>query len=79
MYLEKNQGGLRLRKLHLLNKALLSKWICKFVESDCIWKRMVKAKYGTKEFGWRTKEARGTFGAGISKDLLKDSFLGYLK
>ncbi|RVX10927.1 putative ribonuclease H protein [Vitis vinifera] len=44
---DKENGGLGLRKLALLNKALLGKWIWRFacVEED-LWKQVLVAKYG---------------------------------
>ncbi|RVX05565.1 putative mitochondrial protein [Vitis vinifera] len=45
---QKEKGGLGIRKIDPLNKALL-------------------------EFGWRTKEARGTYGVGIWKEILKEA------
>lgn len=60
--LEKNHGGLGLSKLHLLNRALLGKWIWRFVvDSDCSWKRTIQAKYGMEGLGWRFMEARGAW------------------
>ena len=44
---DKEKGGLGLRKLALLIKALLGKWIWRF---DCVkkdlWKQVLVAKYG---------------------------------
>ena len=34
---------------------------------------MIGVKYGHVGFGWRTKEARGTFGVGVWRDILKES------
>ncbi|RVW13005.1 LINE-1 retrotransposable element ORF2 protein [Vitis vinifera] len=67
-------GGLGIRKIDLLNKALLGKWIWRFAfEEDFFWKKVVGVKYGQLGFGWRTKEARGTFGVGVWRDILKES------
>ena len=44
---EKNKGGLGLRKIAMLNKALLSKWIWRYAcEKDNIWKQVITTKYG---------------------------------
>ncbi|KAJ9680648.1 hypothetical protein PVL29_019845 [Vitis rotundifolia] len=44
---DKNKGGLSLRKLALLNKTLLGKWIWRFAcEKDNPWKQVITAKYG---------------------------------
>ncbi|RVX03442.1 hypothetical protein CK203_019816 [Vitis vinifera] len=63
---EWEKGGLCIRKIDLLNKALLGKWIWRFAsEKDNLWKRVIGVKYGQEGFGWRTEEARGTFGVGV--------------
>ena len=70
----KESGGLGIRKIDLLNKALLGKWIWRFaIEEDSFWRKVVGVKYGRLGFGWRTKEARGTFGVGVWRDILKES------
>ncbi|RVW93633.1 putative ribonuclease H protein [Vitis vinifera] len=52
---DKNKGGLGLRKLALLNKALLGKWIWRFAfDKDSLWKQVIMAKYG-QEAGKGTK------------------------
>ena len=59
----KEKGGLGLRKLVLLNKALLCKWVWRFARAkDELWKQVLTAKYGQEELGWRTKKANGAFG-----------------
>ncbi|RVW92358.1 hypothetical protein CK203_032432 [Vitis vinifera] len=43
----KNKGGLGLRKLALLNKALLGKWIWRYAcDKDNLWKQVITTKYG---------------------------------
>ena len=67
---QKEKGGLGIRKIDLLNKALLSKWIWRLAsEKDNLWKKVIGVKYGQEGFGWRTKEAHGTFGVGVWKRL----------
>lgn len=52
--LDKHQGGLVLRRLSFLNEGLLSKWIWTFaLDSDCIWKHFICAKYRKENLGWR--------------------------
>ena len=43
-------------------------------EMDRTWKRVICFKYGTKEFGWKPKEARGPYGAGLWKDITKEVY-----
>ncbi|RVX10222.1 LINE-1 reverse transcriptase-like [Vitis vinifera] len=70
----KVNGGLGIRKIDLLNKALLSKWIWRFAfEEDILWKKVIGVKYGQEGLGWRTNEARGAFGVGVWKEILKEA------
>ena len=71
---DKEKGGLGLRKITLLNKALLGKWIWRFVcAKEELWKKVLEAKYGKEELGWRTRKANGAFGVGVWKEILKES------
>ena len=71
---EKRQGGLGLRNLTLLNKALLGKWIWKFtLNRDCIWKTVISSKYGLDGLGWCSREVCGPFKVGLWKEILKES------
>ncbi|RVW88297.1 putative ribonuclease H protein [Vitis vinifera] len=48
--LEKKKGGLSVRNLALLDKALLSKWNWHFaIESEALWKQVISNKYGVEE------------------------------
>ena len=63
---DKEKGGLGLRKITLLNKALLGKWIWRFAcAKEELWKKVLEAKYGKEELGWRTRKANGAFGVGV--------------
>ncbi|RVX09645.1 Insulin-degrading enzyme-like 1, peroxisomal [Vitis vinifera] len=71
---DKARGGLGIRKLALLNKALLGKWIWRFAsDKDNLWKQVIKMKYGQEDFGWKTKKARGAVGVGVWKEIWKES------
>ena len=51
--MEKKKGGLSVRNLALLDKALLSKWNWHFaIESEALWKQVISNKYGVEEGGW---------------------------
>ena len=44
---DKNKGGLSLRKIAMLNRTLLGKWIWKYAyEKDNLWKQVITTKYG---------------------------------
>ena len=59
----KEKGGLGIRKLALLNKALLGKWIWRFsCDKENLWKKVILVKYGQEGLGWRTNEANEMFG-----------------
>ncbi|RVX16794.1 putative ribonuclease H protein [Vitis vinifera] len=71
---DKEKGGLGIRKISLLNKALLGKWIWRFAcAKEELWKKVLEAKYGKEELGWRTRKANGAFGVGVWKEILKES------
>ena len=69
---DKAKGGLGIRKLTLLNKALLGKWIWRYAcDKDNLWKQVIKVKYGQEDFGWRPKKANGAVGVGVWKEIWK--------
>ena len=50
--LDKRDGGLGIRKLSTLNKALLGKWSRRFAsENEALWKLVIIGKYGEEEGG----------------------------
>ncbi|RVW36073.1 putative ribonuclease H protein [Vitis vinifera] len=70
---DKDKGGLGLRKLAMLNKALLDKWIWRYAcDKDNLWKQVIKAKYGQEGLGWRPKKANGVVGVGVWKEIWKE-------
>ncbi|RVW54295.1 putative ribonuclease H protein [Vitis vinifera] len=70
----KEKGGLGIRKIGLLNKALLGKWIWRFAfEKDVLWKKVIGVKHGLEGCGWRSKEVCGPFGVGVWKEILKET------
>ncbi|KAJ9696052.1 hypothetical protein PVL29_008354 [Vitis rotundifolia] len=63
---DNENGGLGLRKLIPLNKALLGKWVWRFSRAkDDLWKQVITAKYGREDLGWRSKKANGAFGVEV--------------
>ena len=72
----KEQGWARLglRKIVILNRALLGKWIWRFAcEKDNLWKQVITTKHGQEDHGWRSKKASGAVGVGVWKEILKES------
>ncbi|RVW76031.1 hypothetical protein CK203_055324 [Vitis vinifera] len=68
------KGGFGIRKLTLVNKVLRDKWIWRFAcDKEALWKQVLVAKYGQKDYGWRTKKAVGAFGMGVWKEILKEA------
>ncbi|RVW53642.1 putative ribonuclease H protein [Vitis vinifera] len=71
---DKDKGGLGLRKLAMLNKALLGKWIWRYAcDKDNLWKQVIKVKYGQEGLGWRLKKANEAVGVGVWKEIWKES------
>ena len=75
MCLSRDRGGLGIRKLSSLNKALLGKWCWRFgAEVEGLWKTIIRLKYGAEGGGWLIKAVRGNFGVGLWKLIHKESF-----
>ena len=71
---DKDKGGLGLRKLAMLNKALLGKWIWRYAcDKVNLWKQVIKVKYRQEGLGWRPKKANGVAGVGVWKEIWKES------
>ncbi|RVW23454.1 putative ribonuclease H protein [Vitis vinifera] len=74
--LDKSKGGLGVRCLSTLNRALLCKWNWRFAnERDKLWRHVISRKFGEEEGGWYSKEVREGFGVGFWKDIRKDGAL----
>ena len=71
--LERKKGGLGVRNLALMNKALLSKWNwCFASESEALWKQVISKKYGIEEGGWCTRAVSGRYGVKLWKTIRKE-------
>ncbi|RVW92361.1 LINE-1 retrotransposable element ORF2 protein [Vitis vinifera] len=71
--LGKKKGGLGVRNLALMNKALLGKWNWRFAtEREVLWKKVISHKYGVEEGGWCTRAERGRHGVGLWKAIRKE-------
>ncbi|RVW78513.1 putative ribonuclease H protein [Vitis vinifera] len=70
----KEEGGLGIRKIEVLNKALLGKWVWRYAyEKENLWKRVIGVKYGQEGCGWRTKDGCGPYGVGLWKEIMKEA------
>ena len=69
MYLSKEKGGLRVKCLSNLNKALLCKWNWHFAnEREALWNQVIKGKYREERGGWCSREVREVHGVGFGKE-----------
>lgn len=67
------EGGLGIRRLVALNKALLGKWSWRFVvERESFWKHIIINKFGLEEGGWCSRVVRGDNGVGVWKAIRKE-------
>ena len=74
---DKKSGGLGIKKLSILNKALLCKWSWRFMqETDARWNVLIRVKCGEDQGGWCTKMVRARHGVGVWKELRKGWELG---
>ena len=65
------QGGLGVRKVEVINRALLGKWMWRFEGKEThLWRRVIVAKYGLDWGGWISKKTKGTHGCSLWKDIL---------
>ena len=63
-------GGLGVRKITTLNKALLGKWLWRFgVEETRLWRRVVALKFGEEWGGLTSKLDRGVHGCGLWRSI----------
>ena len=66
MCLSIDLGGLGIRKLVHINKALLGKCLWRFGrEGTHLWRRVIASKYGEGQGGWSTKICRRAHGCGL--------------
>ena len=64
-------GGLGVRKVALMNRALLGKWMWRFgMEETHLWRRVIAEKYGVEGGGWFSKTPKGPHGCGLWKGIM---------
>ena len=63
---DKKVGGLGVKGLYKLNKALLGKWNWRFAnERNSLWREATNNKFGEMQGGWCLGESRDNFGIGL--------------
>ena len=71
--LDKRKGGLGVKCLSSLNKALLCKWSWRFAnERGALWNQVIRGKYGEEQGGWCSKEVKGGYGVGLWKAIRRE-------
>ena len=71
--LDKRKGGLVVKRLSTLNKALLSKWNWLFaIEKGALWNCVISGKYREEEVWWCSREMREGFCVGVWKVIRKE-------
>ncbi|RVW76760.1 hypothetical protein CK203_050518 [Vitis vinifera] len=80
----KRKGGLGVKCLSSLNKALSCKWSWRFAnERGALWNQVIRGKYGEEQGGWCSKEVKGGYGVGLWKAIRREwhipkvSFFGW--
>ncbi|RVW74735.1 putative ribonuclease H protein [Vitis vinifera] len=70
------KGGLGVRRLTTLNRALLCKWNWRFAnEREALWRQVIGRKFGEEQGGWYTREVREGFGVSLWKEIRKEGAL----
>ena len=60
MCTNKRKGGLGIKSLSKINKALLCKWSWQFVnDRNSLWRKVICSKFGKTNGGWHTYDLRG--------------------
>ena len=71
--LDKRIGGLGIRNLTVLNKALLGKWGWRFtVERDSLWRRLIVGKFEEEGGGWTSRVLREGYEVRFWKSIKKN-------
>ncbi|XP_026399408.1 uncharacterized protein LOC113295273 [Papaver somniferum] len=67
-------GGLGVKKIKTMNKALLTKWLWRFsTEDNVLWKDIIDEKYGVEQLGWFSKIPKITYERSLWKGIMNCS------
>lgn len=67
-------GGLGIRDLKIMNRALLAKWLWRFrVETEALWRKVIAAKYGCQQLGWSSRVPSGSLGSRLRRSIFKEN------
>ena len=70
---DRKMGGLGIKNLAILNKALLCKWIWRFAnERESLWRNVIRWKFGEERGGWCSTNSRDAYGSGVWKEIRKE-------
>ena len=70
--LDRRKGGLGVKSLSTLNKALLCKWSWRFAnERGALWNQVIMGKFGEERGGWCSRDVREEYGVGLWKAIRK--------
>ena len=65
------KGGLGIRPLCDINKALKAKWLWRFAEEDnTLWENMVNVNYDVDRLGWWSRKSSHAYGVGCWKSII---------
>ena len=66
----KQEVGLGIRPLCVMNEVLKTKWLWRFAKEDnAMWKNVIEAKYGIDDLGWWSKMSSSSHGVGFRKSI----------
>lgn len=69
---KKRKGGLGIRSLSVLNRALLGKWCWRYpLEEETFLKKAIMSKYGEEQLGGCSQNVRERYGLGVWKNIRK--------
>ena len=70
--LDKRKGGLGVKSLSTLNKALLCKWSWLFAnKKGALWNQVIRGIYGEEQGRWCSRDVREGYGVGLWKAIRK--------